>query len=649
MKRMSRALSLLLGFCLLLPLLFGLFSCSSEPASENRVTSVVLEKGTVRVEAELTEGFLNGYTEKKVYLFELPSHHSSGSDLSELDPVAEAKPRSSLSFELDAVDGVRSRLFSSYLVAAYDSATRGYTPLTAPVSLSNPEAAASYTPPAATGEASIKGLISDYPADALRLGVSHTVVEVPMEELILSDWQENAVSYVFGGVTRYVDAEALERLDETVGVYTAAGIQVYLRFVLGSTRKENAPLGLYVPTDAMLHTAADYAVDMSTAFAAGIMEGFLDFMADRYASPDDGSAPVSAFIMGYRVNDACLHNYMGETSLAAYVTNYEKLVRVAHTAIKSHNPEGRVYVSLDSRRTVGAEGKGWDVTAFLAAFREECALRGDYGWHVACELYADTAALWEENPAADTGDDADKDQEEGGKGRRDAVSGLDSNDRKGGKADGIHEKERPVVSFPVAGEIPAYSWDAENSRSSCRKNRIAWVAEDGRRGDAEDKVPDDSAADGDDDGKDEDAEEVHLFGDAGKRSGRGKGDGPQELKKQEEEGHAVAWSGQDYIALVSGRIFAKILTIVPTRRAAMTVPSRTPTRAWRKTRQSTAAMRIWVVSETTRTPPKDLPVTCDKTWTNPSPGRMSRDAETQRYAPSAITTQPRRTVRILSG
>ncbi len=402
MKRLSRALSLLLGFCLLCPLLLGLFSCSSEPVTENRVTSVALEKGMIRVEAGLTEGFLDGYTEKKVYLFELPSHYSSGKDLSELDPVAESKPRASMSFELDSLDGVRSRLFSSYLVAAYDPATRAYTPLTSPMSLSNPEAIAAYTPPAVSGEASIKGLISDYPADALRLGVSHTVVDVPMEELILSDWQEDAVAYVFGGVTRYLDAEALEELDETVGVYTAAGIKVYLRFVLGNAVKENAPLGLYAPTDAAVSNAVDFAVDMSNALAAEIMEGFLDFMAERYASPVDGSLPVSAFIMGYRVNDARRHNYMGENSLAAYVTNYEKLVRVAHTAIKSHNPEGRVYVSLDSRRTVGAEGAGWDVSAFLAAFREECALRGDYGWHVACELHADTSTLWEENPAADT-------------------------------------------------------------------------------------------------------------------------------------------------------------------------------------------------------------------------------------------------------
>ena len=402
MKRLSRTIPLLLGFCLLLPLLFGLVSCSSEPITENRVASVTMKKEKICVEAELTEGFLEDYTEKRVYLFELPSYYSTDADLSELDPVAEAKPRDTLSFKLEPWDGVRSRLFSSYLVAAYDSDTQEYTPLTAPIALSNPDGMASYTPPNESGEASIKGLISDYPADAIRLGVSHTVVDVHMEDLILSDWQENAMAYVFNGVTRYVNADALARLDEAVGVYTAAGIRVYLRFILGRPVSENVPLGIYAVTSPDSSNAEDFAVNMSSAFSAEIMEGFFDLMAERYASPEDGSLPVSAFILGYRVNDSVSHGYMGQTSIYSYVTNYEKLVRVAHTALKSHNPAGRVYVSLDSRRTVGASGSGWDVSAFLSAFREECALRGDYDWQISGELYADRSALWEENPAADT-------------------------------------------------------------------------------------------------------------------------------------------------------------------------------------------------------------------------------------------------------
>lgn len=399
MKRFARLSALLLCFCMLAALSTNLFSCSGAPVNENRVTEVVLEKGEILVKAALTEGFLDSYTEKKVYLFELPAYYSGDTDLSELDPVAEAKPRSSVRFILTALDGVRSRLCSSYLVASYDPKTERYTPLTAPMCLTNPEAMAEYTSPATVGESSIKGLISDYPSDAIRLGITHTVVEVPMEDLILPAWQKGAVSYVYNGVTRYLNAAALDKLDESVKVYTAAGVKVYLRFRLGSPEGKDVPVGLYLSP---ARTAEDNAVNMTTAFSSAIMEGFFDFMANRYAAPADGSDPVEAFILGYRVNNAVDYNYAEGLDLAAYVTNYEKLTRVAHTAIKSHNPDGRVYISLDDRRTV-TDGKGWDVTTFLAAFRDETVMRGDYGWHVACELHAATPAVWEENSAADAG------------------------------------------------------------------------------------------------------------------------------------------------------------------------------------------------------------------------------------------------------
>lgn len=434
MTHQTRALSLLLCICLLISFTLCLFSCSGDPTTENRVISVTAEKQKLRVEAALTQGFLEGYTEKKVYLFELPSYFSADTDLSELDPVAEVKPRAKISFTLSVYDGARSRLYSSFLVAAYDAAEDQFIPLTSPMALSNPEAMAVYVPAARAGEISLKGLISDYPSDAIRLGISHTVVDVPMDRLILAEWQKGAVSYVYNGVTRYLDGDALAELDGTVQVYTAAGVQVYLRFRLGDPDGKGVPIGLYLPA---AKNAEDYAVNMTTSFSSLIMEGFLDFMAERYAAPAEGQGAVEAFIMGYRVNNGVDYNCAGDSDLASYVTNYERLVRVAHTALTSHNPAGRVYISLDNRRAV-SDGTGWDGAAFLSAFREETSLRGDYGWHVACELYAATPAVWEENPAADTAFftvrnlntltdllDGEKYRDPSGSPRRLLISGLD--------------------------------------------------------------------------------------------------------------------------------------------------------------------------------------------------------------------------------
>lgn len=403
MKHPSRILFLLLCGILILPLLAGLFACATTPATENRITSVVTDGESIRIEVALTDGFLESYSEKSVYLFELPSVYGGDADLSELDPVAEAMPRSSMVYTLSLYDGATTRLHASYLVASYDSAAKTYTPLTPPAALSNPEALATPADGSPVGEVSLKGLVSEHPADAIRLGIAHTVVDVPMEQLILSGWQEGAVSYVYGGVTRYLNADALTRLDETVAAYTAAGVEVYLRFTLGSPDGTDVPLGLYLPGATATHddVVKDYAINMTASFSTVVVEGFFDFMADRYATPAEGRRAVSAFILGNRVNDGVTTNHAAGMDLTAYVTNYEKLVRVAYAALVSHNAEGRVYISTDSRRVV-TNGRGWDTPAFLAAFAEEASLRGDYGWHVATELYADTPAVWEDDPEADT-------------------------------------------------------------------------------------------------------------------------------------------------------------------------------------------------------------------------------------------------------
>ena len=402
MKKRNRIMSLV---CFLfLFMLMGLLSTacgSKETVDQNAVTDVSLnDKGELVVHAQLTSGFLESFDQKKVYLFELPSAYSTDGDLEELDPVAEVKVKGSMTVKLSAMDGVRSRLFSSFLVASYNEATKTYKPLTAPMAVSNPQAVAESRPVELPRTDSIKGLISDYAADAIRLGISHTVVDVPMDELILSGWEEGAVSYVYNGTTSYLNASVLEELDEKVGVYTAAGVRVYLRFRLGSlTDTTKAPAGIYSSPAIKENAPADAAVDMSTSFAADIMEGFFSFMAERYAAPADGSLPVTAFIVGYRVNSKADHDG-GEASLADFITNYEKLVRVANVAIKSHNPEGKVYISLDNHRSVREMAGGWDVPTFLSAFREETALRGDYDWQIACELYTDSNTVWEEDPVA---------------------------------------------------------------------------------------------------------------------------------------------------------------------------------------------------------------------------------------------------------
>lgn len=392
--------------CLLLTCGILLTGCGGEnPATENALTAVIPhDKGEITVKAVLTDEFLDSYLEKKVYLFELPSFHGEGDVvLSDMTPVAEAKPQAEVTFAVSLMDGARSRLYSSFLLASYDRKTDVYTPLTGPLAVTDlSDMAQSSQKKGSSAEVSIKGLISDYPADAIRLGISHTVVDVPMDRLILNGWKEGAFSYIYNGVTRYLNATELDRLDEMVESYSAAGVKVYLRFVLGTsmeapTEGYDPPSSLYAPVDAAVLGHSTYcAVNMEDPDAAEIMEGFFDLMAERYASPEAGIAPVTSFLIGYRVNHSTVYNAGGS------VESYEKLVRVARTALLSYNADGRVYLSLDSLRTAAEGEERMDIPTFIEAFTKACALRGEYDWHVASELYTDSPRIWDANGDRDT-------------------------------------------------------------------------------------------------------------------------------------------------------------------------------------------------------------------------------------------------------
>ncbi len=412
MKR-NHIRSIFLALCLFLSF-WLLVSCKDSTeidgagqSGDSRIAAVTEEEGTITVKVSLSQGFLSDYGTKKVYLLELPSHLDTVGDLSGALPVAEDYPAASLLFSVPSTDGARSRRYSSFVLASKDD-EGAYKALTVAAALSNPED----TAPEPNGKTptfhSIKGLSATDAADVIRLGASHTVVDVYINDLLAEGFDTSAVPFLVNGTTAYMNGDALAELDDRVHEYTDASVRVYLRFLLSASKRTAAcaDADLYFPGTED-STAPYLSVNLSSARAAATMEGFFTFMADRYASPETDTLPVTAFLIGYRVNDPARYADAGETDADAYLSNYEKLLHIAYISLASEHPDGRVYIALDDRRTVNVDeadsGNGaWDAAAFLAAFRDEAALRGNYAWHVACELYADATSVWVDH-ASETG------------------------------------------------------------------------------------------------------------------------------------------------------------------------------------------------------------------------------------------------------
>ena len=331
-RKFLRVLCLCLCLLCCLPLLAGCGSCggSDEPVVRNAITSVTVGRGTqtgdgtdatLTVTAALTDALLKSYS-GTVYLFELPARCGRNPDLRGLTPVADAPAASSLRFSLSLYDGMRSRLFSSFVLASYDKTARQYTVLTSAVAVSDPAVLADGT--ARTDAAvSVKGLSTPHPADAVRLGAASTVVDVSMGDIIREGWSERAVSFLWNGVTFYYDGDAVRALDGTVSAYTAAGIRVYLRFLLKAPG-ESTPACLYVPGAG---DAAGYSPNMTDPDAARLLEAFFRFMAERYAAGQDapGRGLCASFLIGRGVNNVSRNAADGSTGASPdlHVSRYE--------------------------------------------------------------------------------------------------------------------------------------------------------------------------------------------------------------------------------------------------------------------------------------------------------------------------------------
>ncbi|MBE6693158.1 MAG: hypothetical protein E7589_00125 [Ruminococcaceae bacterium] len=384
-----------------LMLLSCLAACAqSEPITENKITEVRLTgdgADKITVKAQLTENALSSIPSgEKLCLLEYTSDMDVASDTAELDPVAEVKAKSKVDFEIPLYDGVRTRRYSSFAVAYYNANEGKYSVLT-------PLAAINFSPSdkeeVKAPEVSIKGLATDSVSGALELGVSHALVEVRLENLLVSAWENDAVSYVYDGVTYYMRGSELARIDGLVRTYTDNGVNVYLEFVLKNADGElvNTVSGLALPDAA---EASSYLVNMESAGVARRMEGAFDFLALRYSDKaEEDNGLCDKFIIGKNVNNSKRYASCGGLSMTTFISTYEKLVRLADTALATYNSDGHAYVSIDDNWRNKNTETAWNGESFLSAFANEAKVRGDYDWHIACGMYTEGSVVWEENTA----------------------------------------------------------------------------------------------------------------------------------------------------------------------------------------------------------------------------------------------------------
>lgn len=413
---MKRTLAVICTVFALLLCLGMLAACGDKAeVTESTVTEVTVnKKGTeISVKAVLTEADLESFQNSDIYNQQLYLMALEPGDTAEAasgkQPVAECSMSTAPKFKVNMyADGdlqAHSRLHCAFAMAVYNKTLSSYVLLTSPVYVSNVADLAQNQNEFPTA-ASIKGLHTAVASDAAYLGVAHTVIELDPSVLILADYTDSALSYVYDGQTYYLDRSVLNSLDKQVSEATAQGSIVYFRLRMHTAPEQaNALISCLYADDAAVKGDRTWAIWMDDDRSSSLMAGFLDFITARYTDPAGTHGFCGALIIGRSVNESNNNNNAGAPEFGTYVSRYHALVRLAHSTLKSHYANGRVYISVSNNLADTdklATKADWTSYYFLDQFNLEARAGGDFDWSVAISAYhyRNADPLWSDDHAS---------------------------------------------------------------------------------------------------------------------------------------------------------------------------------------------------------------------------------------------------------
>ncbi len=334
---------------LILTISFLLSSCSGSGERISEIKSIKYDKeeGGIIVSASLDSSDVREFRGETVYLIEIPAN-SDVSEITTLIPVSQARSGAEMTFSLPLKEGARTMLYSSFVLAVFDR-ERGYIPLCDAKCIENPSSLALNTAPYPT-YSSIKGLSIVSSSEAVAMGTKHTVIRIEIEDHLLAEASDAAISYIFDGSPYYYNAERIAELDYKIKTLSGAGIEVFLEFSLGASF-ESLPLALsplsskQTPMGDGEENCNNYAISVDSGGGYRYMAAFFEMLAERYTRPDGKYGFAAAYIIGNGANSAL----DDARTLSERASSYGKLLRIASGALRSKYAHGKVFVSLDNK------------------------------------------------------------------------------------------------------------------------------------------------------------------------------------------------------------------------------------------------------------------------------------------------------------
>ncbi|MBR6709400.1 MAG: hypothetical protein IKL84_06950 [Clostridia bacterium] len=230
-------------------------------------------------------------------------------------------------------------LGAAYLVALESNdPNTPYTPIASPISLNLTAGQKNAEVP------HFKGVQTEQIASAVQSGASLYLLDVYLDRLCPGSF--GGYLFAHNGSCYYFDRTELEALDRAISLRSAAGADVYLRFLISSD--QNAP-AFALPFGNKTSNITR-GILLTDGTAGEQITAVVEFLCTRYNGSNNTHGRIAGFVIGTQVNNASIYNEIGSQSLTEYVDRYAALLTLVTNVGRYYIPDLKVIVPISDRR-----------------------------------------------------------------------------------------------------------------------------------------------------------------------------------------------------------------------------------------------------------------------------------------------------------
>ena len=385
-----RRFVLVFALILALATIFTLAGCSSKEEIETKILSAEIKtkKEIIQVKASLSAEYLSEKSSERVYLLAIPSAYTG--ELNEFEVIADSKAKSKMTFKFEYSGSTDPKLFSAYVLAELvsgDEENGTYSAISKPKYIDNHYILAQNSEQKAD---SFKGLSTLDVYEGEHLGASSLIFEVAIDEIMLGEYNKDAINYCYEGISYYFNSEIVSSLDKRISEATEMDMRVYLRTVLKYPKTDK--YGDYVkePIDALYYPNVKAGKNgyLPSLYDEGgdYIKAFYSFLGSRYGGESTQYGTVLDYVIGDSVNKYSENCSSGLSEPERFVAEYHSWAKIADMILKSNCENAKVYISTDNSLRAEISDGVIGIQAFLESFAAVSSSVRDWDFAIALNI-----------------------------------------------------------------------------------------------------------------------------------------------------------------------------------------------------------------------------------------------------------------------